>query len=392
MSRPKQNKSGSRRSRKPSRPRPTPRPPREWFLFCDEAGNAGSNWLDAAQPYHVAAGWLVRASKRSAFEAVLRDASVGRQAGELKGATLLRRPSGVQLVIDIVRQLGQHSMPFFVMADRRFCIAGKAVEAFLDPVTNPAAGWLPTGAFHRRQAVWETVSEVPADVLDDFARAYRVPTPEAFSNSAAAIACALRAARGDSRLVDAFEGAAQNASAICAYETHDSEDYAHGVITALNAPLFLHLVKKADRVLEAYDGARMVVVHDEIARFDRVFARALRSVTVPIGSAAEYRGLDGELVRIGVRNVAGFEVSSSDAALGVQAADLLAASVARLARDARDGREWSTELSELATLTLPALLVEHDGEDPPFAGMLGHRDSLGQILLPLFRRAAKATA
>jgi hypothetical protein len=383
MSRAKQDQSGTRPRRKP-RTAP-PRRAQEWFLFCDEAGNAGSNWLDTGQPYHVAAGWLVRGSRRSAFEGVIQHAVDGSQAPELKGATLLRRASGVRTILDVFGRLGKLAMPFYVIADRSFCLAGKAVEAFLDPVTNPAAGWLPTGAFSRRQAVWETISGLPEACLVTFAKAYREPTPEGFREAATGIASALRlVADVDPDLVTSFEAAALNAAKICAYETHDSAEAAHGLVTALNAPLFLHLVKKADRVMEMHDGAKMVVVHDEIARFDRVFARALRNVTVPANASAEFRGLDGEFVRIGIRNVARFEVSPSSTSFGVQAADLLATSVARLCRDAREGRAWSDELRELAESTLPALIAETDDNDTPFAGMMGHQDSLARILMPLF--------
>ena len=76
-------------------------------------------------------------------------------------------------------------------------------------------------------------------------------------------------------------------------------------------------------------------------------------------------------------------VGDSQAIPGIQAADLLATSVTRLAREARANGEWPGELHSLGSLVMPALL----GDEPPLTGMLGHRDGIAKVLLPLFRDA-----
>lgn len=382
----RQKKSGSpRKTKKPARARP----PRtgKWLLYCDEAGNAGSNWLDTAQPYHVEAGWLVGPSNRAAFQSAIEDAATQTQAGELKGSTLLRRPSGVATIVRLLKKLGASGgLPFFIIADRRFCIAGKAVDTFLDPSTNPAAEWLPTSACHRRQDVWEIVSALPDEALATFAEAYRAPSPEGFENAIRALVDGLRAADAGTALINSFQAALPHAAAICQRETHASVDSSHGVATALNTPVFFHLVKKADRFMDTKKGHQMVVVHDEIRSFEDALRRTVEILSFPAGATPEYVGHDSELVRLGVQNVARFETAASSSVQGLQAADLLASSVARLARDLRHGRSWSDELHELAHLILPALMTENDDESPLFAGMLAHRDEIARLLAPVFRR------
>jgi hypothetical protein len=389
MSRPWQRKSGGRPKKK-ARPRPL-RHERQWFLFCDESGNAGSNWLDVEQPFHVAAGWLVAGRDRDEFEAVVSSALEESQAPELKGSTLLRRERGIVTVIGVIERLHGLGLPLFIVADRAFCVAGKAVDTFLDPFTNPAAAWLPTGALRRRQDVWETVSALPVNALNDFATAYRSPTPDAFRAAAGGLARALRDARAPDELVRGFEGAVLLADSICEAETFDAAG-GHGLATALNAPVFLHLVKKAERLLEsmplAHPLAELAIIHDNVARVDRVLADALKTLSVPTNRSAEYVGLDGELVRLGVKHVARFEVSDSRAVPGIQAADLLATSVAKLAREARANGEWPGALGALGSLIMPALI----GDDPALAGMLGHRDRIAEVLRPLFRDAQPVEA
>ncbi len=357
----------------------------DWILYCDEAGNAGPNYWDREQPYHVSAGWLVSPDAHGAFENAIREACARTRAGELKGANLLRRPRGIRTIVRLFQELAATGcLPLFIIADRRFCVAGKAVETFLDPVTNPAAAWLPTGAVARRHGVWEVVAQLPDSALQVFAEAYREPSTDGFCAALHALVSALRAAQAPRRLIITFEEAEPHLPRITQYETHGSELASHGVETALNAPVFFHLVKAADRFIEIMHPAeRMVVVHDEIRAFAAVLERTVRALTVAADVSPEFIGLDGEMVRLGVKQVAGFRVESSANVPGLQAADLLASSVARLARDVRNGRPWSAELLELASITLPLLLSEDDGVPPMLAGMLADRGHIAELLVPL---------
>jgi len=92
--------------------------------------------------------------------------------------------------------------------------------------------------------------------------------------------------------------------------------------------------------------------------------------------------VDERNVRFGLRNVSSFRTEGSASNPGLQAADLLASTVARLVREVHFTKPWTPEMQRLALSTLPALMED----DPLFAGALAHRDTLGKMLLPMFKR------
>jgi len=351
-------------------------------LFVDESGNAGPNYLDDEQPFHVAAGFLVAQANLTTFRDAIKTTL---RAGE-KGAQLMKSPDGQRRAIDIIKRIGAaRGTPFFVIMDRRFAISGKMVDVFLDPFHQDAVDWLPTSALQERQRITERLSDMlSTTILNDFAKAYKAPAVGEFERSLRDIIACLQS-HGDARLVTAFNGALRHVAAIVKSETYGDAATTHGQWASLNVPALAHLLRHVDRVMDSRSGL-FDVVHDRQEQFRLLFERLTTALSDVDADVVEVRVPDGTTYRGIYRNLNSFCTCNSASEVALQAADVLASSIARLARVATQShREWTDELQQLALMTLPALMDDCPiGGAPPFASIYAHERTTAALLTRMF--------
>lgn len=363
-----------------------------WTLYCDEAGNAGSNYWDVQQPFHVEAGWLVPQEKHAAFEAVVAEALAERIARvpgtvELKGKTLLKSHAGQRVAYTVVRGLlGLGCIPMFILAERRFCAAGKAVDVFLDNHTNPDANRLLLWGAANRLALWERVGAISDRRLRPFATAYRQPTLGSLDTALTELVDGL-AERGDTDLAAVLELSRRHLSRILEYETLDSFGLGlgHPLWAALNVPVFFHLAKRADFVAEHAGSARLRVVHDAVSKFDVAFSDMVQRLAVPTGSPRVVVEESGHHIYVGVREQTSVEFGVSHDILGLQAADVLASTVARTSRLAAMDQPWTDGLTRLAMNVLPPLLEDQ----PAFCGAMASEAMMAKLMVRLIQEGMR---
>lgn len=352
--------------------------PQRYFLFCDESGNAGANYLDIEQPFHVAAGLLVPERSIDPVRAIVRSAIARGQAAELKGSRMLRSRGGQRDTLAVLGAVAGVAgvIPLFVAGERRYCIAGKAVETLLDPFTNPSAHWLPNHLPDVRESAWESVSDLPDEVLCVFAEAYEQPTRDGLADAARALSMAL-VRQGQHRLASSFGAAVHHIDAILEEESMDGVGgFKHGHYAALNLPMFLHVAKLADRLVEARGNGRIEIVHDEITWFDQVFGRGVSSLSAEGVPAIELPRDDGSSIRMNLTRVRSYSVAKSVDEPCIQVADLIAAVAGRMLKDGRlVGASWSSELREVGQLVTGALFVH----PPIFAALVASRRTKAMI-------------
>jgi hypothetical protein len=357
------------------------------LLFVDEAGHAGANYLDVHQPFHVAAAWLVVPNGVRRVDVALE--KIGPPSEERKGSRVLKNDNGVRRVVRFLEAMGQAgAIPFFVVMERRFAVAGKFVEVFLDPLTNPGATWLPTIDPERRRKLAERLGDtLPAALLDRFAAAYRAPSEPEFS-AIVAEAEGVLAGMGDPelKLVASSLAVARNLVAeIVEYETYQDETTKHAQWAALNVPALGHLLRMVDRLVDGA-GVTYDVVHDENVQFDVPFKRVVASYSGPGAEKVDVTLADGRPFRGIYRNLATFRLESSTSMPGLRAADVLAAAVAKVAKEAVQPTHPRTRnMLDLARLTMPGLFYEPT--QPQLAGFYGHDRTLTKLLAAAFETA-----
>jgi hypothetical protein len=331
-------------------------------LFLDESGHAGANYLARSQPFHTEGGILLPDDLIPTVRQVIFDALDTRSAPELKAAAMLDRAKGRRRLAEVLtRVLALDGVAvIFAVGERRYCLAGRAVETLLDPDTNPAAAFLPNWSVDHREAAWDVVAALDDAVLEQFADAYEVLDAATMSAAASSLANSLDSV-GLRRIASACRAAIANMVEIVRVENlWVRPGVKHRLVSALNLPLCMHATKQADRLVEAVGpAAGLRLVHDQINRFDRLLAPAISTLSNGTGTPLELARNDGSSVRMGLRRLDDFSVEDSRAEPCLQLADIVASSVTRILRDTADGTiEWSADLVAIARATV-GLLFEH---------------------------------
>src|SRR5208337_132298 len=129
------------------------------LIYCDESGNDVPNYLNEQAPFYVLAGWVV--PENAIVEAAVEMESLRQahcpSAPELKFKTFQRKPWAMSASMCRLGQLGL--VPMYLVAEKRYCVAGKIVETFLDPHYNPALSMPFTGDIITKQGLANTLYE-----------------------------------------------------------------------------------------------------------------------------------------------------------------------------------------------------------------------------------------
>ncbi len=326
-------------------------------FFADESGNAGINYLDDGQPFHVTAGFLIAAAHRAEAEAAIR-AQFPR--GEVKGKELLQSPTGQRRAIRLLHSIGANGgIPFFIAMERWFSVAGKLVDVFLDPAHQDSVDWLPTGDLAQREVITEKLLILlPREVLASFARAYRCPGVEPFRDVLQATIKRLETL-GEEKLSHGFKGALNNLQYIVEQEFYGDTPVEHAEWAALNLPAFMHLIRNVDIMMDGlgtYD-----VVHDQVDQFKSVFAENIIRYRHPGATQPDIYLQNGRPHRVLFRNLASFTMADSKNTPMLQASDILASSVRRLLGSVlSDWKNPGKEMQELLRMIIPLWFEQDD--------------------------------
>ena len=332
----------------------------EYHLFCDEAGNTGPRYCDSQQPLFVAAGLLFPANtlerSRRLVRAALDDlnAARGTRYDEIRASRLMGSRHGRDCAARLLDELSAEGARTVVNAfDKHFSLAARFVDEFLDLSDNPRAGpeFCTDRALMRRTAT--VVSSLGLSVLESIEAAIRTPTLKVRRDAVAKVAEALRT-RGHNDLAWVVEGALPSPSDPAANQTSALAfpDYTKSMTP--NVAGFGALVIGADAEAKRLGATALYIVHDEIPEFesDLRHAHFLQSDKEAHDriAAAPYTV---SYPRAEVSQPPEFVASESEPLL--QAADVLAGSVAYVLKAGIDGDTLDSPSVSLATVLFRAV-------------------------------------
>ena len=331
----------------------------EFTLYCDEAGNTGTNYLDPAQPVHVIAGWLVPRKHEQAWLTDLAALSAEQSASELHGLKLLRTGKGCKLATKILEAgLRNACLPTSLVAFKGHCLALRVVETFLDPMTNPKAAWLPSGANETRRAAATFLWDEVRDAVRQFGACFKTPERATWGSAVTVIADAidssgaeLRHETLDTRRISESLRNCLNPNVMDELINLEASGYwgsgRRHASMSLNFPAFLNFLRNLDPLLH---NAKVDVIHDETHRFEAAFQQAI-DLFKKLGRV-DIVTESGESWRLSPGSYRSFETRDSKTTIGLQAADILAASVYKVAKRAHDDEPLGDHEGPLATLAL----------------------------------------
>lgn len=328
----------------------------QFFVFCDESGNTGPNYWDEAQPVYVAGGFLLPETARSDVCRLLTSVrEKDTQLDELKASTLLKNRNGREIVVELLDGLGEVGcVPVFMFSEKRQALAAKLLDVFCDPFHNSAADWLPTSAIQCRRRIGWHLSDLSDELLREFAQAYKSPDVAGFERIVRKTVGELED-RGETELAETFRGCLGDMEELVEAESYDGQGHKHYEYASLNLPLLAHVLRACDRFLDRVEDADGRVFHDEQLQFEDVYNEFFRNAKSAAERGTVTAPTDEGPVRIGLRNLTGFETGDSEALVELQAADLLAGTVRHLVEKVLSGESWDETEEQLASRTLVGL-------------------------------------
>ena len=295
-------------------------------VYCDESGNSGPNLIDEHKPCYVLAGVLSPSADDgwlgTILDALRRDHHV--EGTEFKGSRLLERAKGWRLLGDLLQAMGQQGgLPVYQIVEKRYAIAAKVVETYLDPLYNNRVQNDFLFDLDRKQDLAEAIHGLPLAALHDFSRS--LPSfreAAALLSSLDALCSALRAA-GRTDISILLAGARRVTDEIARLErlTDEGEIPGSGMAT-LNFPIFTAFLYQVEHIGRVSRSRRINIIHDESKEFAPTFqwwfSRLRRA------APSTFRFSNGSWFSLPLQILRSFKTVPSHTSPGVQAADLIA--------------------------------------------------------------------
>jgi len=329
-----------------------------YTIYCDESGNTGSNYLDPHQPIYVLAGWWVRPdSERKAENTVI--AHLGSASGiekETKGSRLVRHLKGQRAILTLFRELGALGcVPMFVLAEKRYCVAAKMVETFLDPYYNPLLKQEFTANAETKQDLADILYELPEEVLQQFALVYRSLDSKGLRQSLLTI-CQSLSLRLHTSLADAMVGSISRIDDIVEAELTSGDGVPGNAWRTLNMPVFVDFICTIEKIGRQVGVDESILIHDETTEFQDTYDWLLK--TFMNARKVDIYLPNGKLIPLGLETLKRFQIRDSAESPLIRAADVLAGSLCAFTVQVNYDRPSPQELVKIATLLLPATIIE----------------------------------
>lgn len=329
----------------------------QFTLFVDEAGNSGSNYLDLEQPFYLVGGWLIPNSRLESTNIIDDVAQTLNVNGELKGTNLSgnkKNQREFKSMFEKMEEIG--CKPFLVFAEKKYCIAAKVIETFLDPAYNQKVSNSYTFDNVLKKQLAEKVYNLPIDTLKQFAQAYRLLEPEAMEKSLKDICDALKSVN-EHDLADKLSGALSTIkqNTISEKEAH-IEFLPNNAAASLNVPAFVSLINH----LEGYAREKnisLTFIHDKTKAYEPGYMEVYRLVSE--ANDFQFQLTDGTNIVMGFKNLRGIQFHDSKESPWIQAADVLISSLNRFMKKVYSGENVNSELLELGKYISSAVLPTH---------------------------------
>jgi hypothetical protein len=300
------------------------------------------------------AGWIVPISEiQIAEDLVLKFEGLFVSEGvESKARSVLKTEFGVRSAIDLFNHLGSIGcLPTFSMAEKKYCVAAKIVETFLDPAHNDSVHsdflWDTPG----KQNIAELFMELPQEKLARFAIAYRNADPIGLSQSARDISLYLSLTL-QTDLANMIEGCLRHIDEIAKLEKHSNSFLPNKAMQALNTPTAVQFFMMANQFGKSM-GSDIKIVHDE----SFCYQDALQEIFTLYKEAKEGSiRFPHTTVSYGHKNLLSIEFVKSEVTPLVRAADILAGALTQYVSNMTRQLDINPVLADLVSIILPVSL------------------------------------
>lgn len=309
----------------------------KYELYCDESGNSGGNYLDKEQPVYILAGWLIEKNQRWLADSIIRGFldKYYPDSPELKGATALKSRPGQEMAYNLMLELGKVGcVPFYNIAEKKYCVAGKMVEAYMDSEHNdyilPVFSWM-NGV---KKNIAQFIYDNSKGSIEKFAEAHNNPSVELLKEAHQLLIDEITE-NGEDKLAFVVSGASDYLPSILEEETHSLNAYPNKALHTLNLPVFVNFIQMIERFATQTQRCKskhkitnLKLIHDETKQFQETYPEVFS--LYKRAERTEFVLENGATIIMGFKHLNKFEMRKSVETPMIQAADLLASSIGRV--------------------------------------------------------------
>ena len=299
-------------------------------VYLDEAGNTGLNFLDPSQPTFVLAGWFLPADAIEAARSVVNAISSESGSSDMKGSRMMHTRLGRGRVDRLVGGLLEVGCcPAYALYEKRYAVAAKIVETFLDPEYNDHLLSSFEADVFEKQALAQRFFDLPDGSLTPAWNAIRMVNVEQMRRSLDSLIVRCGLLQEDDLaylLAGARRHLERNAAALEGVRTYPGGHLGEG----LPATSLAGLAGAIDTIAPDFDLTCVEIVHDETSSFQSNLEWSFQMLSGPEPAESPFERVlpHGGRLRIGYSVVRNLRFAASQEEPLIQAADILAALLA----------------------------------------------------------------
>lgn len=329
-------------------------------IYCDESGNSGGNFLDSQQPVYVLAGWSIDKNKRFLADKIIQrfHEKYYPDKPELKGSEILKSNEGQIRTNELFDELGKLGCnPLFVIAEKRYCVAGKIVEAFFDSENNnrvhPSFSWMND----MKKEITEIIYKVSVQSIEKYATMHKNASIENVKDLQLTVMNELMNS-GHQNLAYVVEGSSDYIENILWEEDFSKTAMPKKALHSLNLPIFVSFIQLAEKANRT-KGNKARMFHDETKQFEDSYAEVFNLFK----NAPSFETVleNGMTILGGFRSIKSLRLMNSVNTPMVQAADLLASFINKYATNICLNKKITPEMKKLGQGIVASNLISMKG-------------------------------
>ncbi|PAD85462.1 hypothetical protein CHH55_23310 [Niallia circulans] len=344
---------------------------KNYNLYCDESGNSGGNFLDKQQPFYVLAGWLI---ERNDTYRVKNRVSHFKQEyypkkSELKGVEILKSNPGQHNANLLLKEMGEFAIPFFQIAEKRFCLAAKMVEAYLDPLHNNNVPISHTWKNGERKKIANLIYNLAKESIEMFGEAYKEVSKEKYTIALDLLIEELNY-NGYIKLASAFSGAYEFMEAIYDEEFTMIDVYPEKAMRSLNLPVFTSFIQMIERSTSNVGIKNIKLFHDNTKQFEATYPDVFQLYARKKEEEVAYQLQDGQILLSSLKTLRSISFSDSKESPIIQASDILASFLNAYTTKISFKKRLSPELEKFGEFLIGGLLANEGFEGNGFCDII----------------------
>jgi hypothetical protein len=322
------------------------------FIFCDESGNTGTNWIDPEQPFYVIAGFHVQYSALDQIYQIEKFAKQMNVTGELKGSKLSRNKENLKHFAALIETLGKENiLPYFYYVEKKCAVAAKVIEAFLDNQLNTRVDYTLDYQRTVKKQYAQHIYDLPDAVLKKFFNGYFYDSVDETMEVLSEMIQLLKVS--DAPLAYRMAGCQPQVESWLVDEFRFNNSKEGKVLKSLSYPFFNTLMIENEKNYR-HLGQPAKIVHDDLKTKDsllEIFHRANIGRSTPI-----YLD-DGYELPIGLKYIQDVTFVNSNENRWIQISDMLASTVNRILKSILEEKPLDREMQTLFNLLFSLAFV-----------------------------------